>query len=311
MTRFGKPLIILAYHGLVQDTRDVLNDFCFVTPQKLQSDLTLIRSHGWDLVNLSQALGALKQEGLGKPSVAITFDDGLKSVIELGAPVFQCHTLAPTIFLPSELSEQQKPLWYTRVIKALRDTPQPAFTFLGRRFCLTTDNERSQANVVIQNALRALHPKAVDALVEKLSCALMPANSGMHSFPLLTPVECRQAVEAGHATFGAHSATHAIHSHLNEAELTQEISSSVAAVARIEPSANKIYAFPNGRRRDFSARCFSILQRHGVSFALSTIAGWNTARTNPFALKRFCVGPKTDLKPLLESLRWRLTGWVP
>jgi peptidoglycan/xylan/chitin deacetylase (PgdA/CDA1 family) len=305
------PLVILAYHGLVLDTRNVLNDFCFVTPEKLLSDLSTIRKMGWSLVGLNEGLLELAERKLRCPSVAITFDDGLSSVVELGSSILSEHKTRATIFIPSEISLSGGCLWYTQVISALKATQLSNFEFLGRRFSIADFSERARANILIQNALRAIHPRAIKSMMQELLQRLeVDSSFASDQYRVLSPSQCATAQANGVFDFGAHSATHAIHSQLDEKELRSEIAESLRFVDSLKNSGPLLYAYPNGRKRDFSARCSRILSEQGAYCALSTIPGWNFSLSDVFSIRRFCVGQRTDLKGVLSSIRWKCQGWL-
>ncbi|MEY2988031.1 MAG: hypothetical protein RJB13_1552 [Pseudomonadota bacterium] len=305
------PLVIFAYHGLVNETRSVLNDFCFVTPAKLHFDLSMVCKMGWSLIGLQDGLSALSNGTLERPSVAITFDDGLSSVVELGSDILSEHRIRATIFMPSEISSTGEMLWYTKVIGALSNSQRTHFDFLGRHFPITDLTERALASELIQNALRSLHPTAIELLTDDLLRRLEVDESIVsNQFRVLSPSQCADAGINGVFDFGAHSATHSIHSQLDESELKLEIGKSLQFVASLQSNRPLLYAYPNGGKRDFSERCKKILAEKGAYCALSTIPGWNFTFRDAFSLRRFCIGQHTDLSRPLSSIRWKWQRWL-
>lgn len=309
MGTFAKPLVVLAYHGITSDLSSVLNDFCFVTPEKLDSDLKQIAEEGWSFIGLQEGLADLKRGALRQPSVAITFDDGLSSVEEHGRSILLRHGCRGTIFVPSVISTERQSLWYTRVICALRSTRLQKFEFLGRVFSLSNFADRVYANIVIQNALKLLHPRAISALLSELLLQLeVEPQSMKRDLEVLSPDDCSRLRKEGVFAFGAHSATHAIHSLLSETELKAEIKHSLCFLERIQDQTPLLYAYPNGRKQDFSSRCRMLLSENNVFSALTTLPGWNFANRDLYSIRRFCVGQGTRLKYFLSGLRWRLQG---
>jgi peptidoglycan/xylan/chitin deacetylase (PgdA/CDA1 family) len=312
MTAAGKPLVVLAYHGLVRETQTVLNDFCFVTPQRLDADLKCVAESGWKLVGLNQGVSALEDGSLDSPSVAVTFDDGFSSVVRTGADILRDNHCRATIFLPSGCVKNGESLWFARVIALLKNTTRQEFEFLGRSFVISDFQSRCTVNRYLQDILRCLHPQAILILVERLKETLQVESDDVgDELKLMSLADCDSALRSGVFDFGGHSASHAIHSQLDSRTLKTEICDSLNFLAEIGAGGPRLYAYPNGRRKDFSLRCEKILAENNVYCALSTIAGWNYSLKDRFAIRRFCVGPQTDLRRLLSPLRWQFARWLP
>ncbi|NBX16217.1 MAG: hypothetical protein EBR09_02510 [Proteobacteria bacterium] len=302
----GKPLVVLAYHGLVLDTRSVLDDFCFVTPRKIDADLSFAVKSGWRLIGLREGLAALENGSLRSASVAVTFDDGFSSVVDLAGNILRKHLCPATIFIPSAHIRTGEKLWFTRVISALKRTSLSEFIFLGRTFELNDFGARCQASRRIQNLLRCLHPQAISGLVNRLEAVLKTGNhASCDEFRLMSEEECQSALLSDDFDFGGHSSTHAIHTQLDRQQLLHEISDSLSFSDNFAKSGVRLYAYPNGRKEDFSSRCEKILAGQSVYGALTTVAGWNFSLKNRYALRRFCIGPETDMKEILSPWRWQ------
>lgn len=301
------PLVILAYHGLVENLSVVLDDFCFVTPSKMVSDLRLVRSLGWQFISLREGILGLQNGGLTKPSVAVTFDDGFLSVLSLGLDLLREANCKATVFVPSGVALEQNVLWFVRVISLLKGTQKSDFNFLGRPINVGDHDSRVKANRLIQRTLKGLHPAAIQNVLEQMRVSL-----GLETEELPVDVktmslkDCRDALDSGFIDFGAHSATHAIHSQLHAAELRAEIKESISFLKLIIPDLEYLYAYPNGRKQDFGPRCSGVLAEHNIHCALTTIPGWNYSFKNRYAIRRFPMGQDTDLRKCLSRWRWQM-----
>ena len=304
------PLVIFAYHGLIPSTSMALNDFCFVTPEKIESDLAKVRKNGWSLVRLHEGIARLKDTRLDGPAVAITFDDGFWNVVQFGSELFERHNIVPTIFIPTDSILKRKQLWYTRIISAISVTEMPTFEFLGRHFSIKTAREKSVVSKFIQDAFKQLHPHAIECLVADLEESLNISSPEESVFRLLTADECKREVERARFDFAPNSASHAIHSRLNQQAIETEVADSIAAIKLIQAHPFHIYAYPNGSWHDITDACPEILARSGVSYGLTTQPGWNVSAAQPFYLRRFCIGQHTDVDKLLTSVRWRFQAWI-
>jgi peptidoglycan/xylan/chitin deacetylase (PgdA/CDA1 family) len=129
------------------------------------------------------------------------------------------------------------------------------------------------------------------------------------AFSLMSWDEVGELERGGTFRFGAHTVDHEIVSRLDDAALERQIRASIEAVARHARQPSRTFAYPNGRRQDFDARAAGIIRAAGGTAAVSTISGLNSARTDPFALRRLTVGADMSF----DEFRLRASGllWSP
>jgi len=259
------------------------------------------------LAPLDQALFQVAENRLSRPTVALTFDDGFASVIHYGSSILREFGARATLFLPTRCVLNQQHLWFTKVISYLRNTPLQSFYFLGRRFDTSTYQSKVFASQEIQGFLKRLHPSAIEFLLLELAQeTCVDPDLREDVFNLVEWSQCENGRSSGEFDFGAHSASHAIHTQLDFEDLSTEIAESTDAIGSLKQSFPLIYAYPNGQKSDFSEVCRRLLIDRSVSSALTTIPGWNVHLRNPFSVYRFCIGPNTDVVGILNSVRWRL-----
>ena len=85
--------LVLTYHG-VEDREGPL----FVDPDSFAAQLDLVVESGADAVTVSQLVEQVRAGVLTRPTVAITFDDGLASVARIAAPLLVERELPATVF---------------------------------------------------------------------------------------------------------------------------------------------------------------------------------------------------------------------
>lgn len=101
MTR-GADTIVLCYHALSEDWHAPLS----VTPQQFEFQIGLLASRGYRGTTFTEA--AL-EEGPEK-RVAVTFDDGYRSVIDVARPILDRHGFPATVFVPTRFMDPDKPM---------------------------------------------------------------------------------------------------------------------------------------------------------------------------------------------------------
>lgn len=93
--------LVLCYHALSERFPAQLS----TTPELFARQLRRLRSRGYRGVTFSQA--AQKPRGR---TVAITFDDGYRSVLQLGLPILQELGWPATIFVPTDFVGSEEPM---------------------------------------------------------------------------------------------------------------------------------------------------------------------------------------------------------
>jgi peptidoglycan/xylan/chitin deacetylase (PgdA/CDA1 family) len=110
-------ILVLCYHAVSPDWDAPLS----VTPDQLDSQLAYLRKKGYRGVTFSDAL--MRREG-GK-RVAITFDDGYRSVARLARPILEAHGMPATVFVPTDFIGAERPMSWPGIDRWL-DGPHAA-----------------------------------------------------------------------------------------------------------------------------------------------------------------------------------------
>ncbi|TXR53924.1 polysaccharide deacetylase family protein [Reinekea thalattae] len=95
---------ILVYHHVATDTPASTS----VSPEQFRQHLELIKSNGYQVVDLAQALDTIRSgEPLAKPSIAITFDDGFNDIYTQAWPLLKEYNFPFTVFVSTDAIDQQ------------------------------------------------------------------------------------------------------------------------------------------------------------------------------------------------------------
>jgi peptidoglycan/xylan/chitin deacetylase (PgdA/CDA1 family) len=87
-------LLVLCYHGISEQWPAAMS----VTPEGLESQLRLLVSRGYRGATFLDAVS----ERPSRKTVVVTFDDALRSVLELGLPILARLGLPATVFVPTD-----------------------------------------------------------------------------------------------------------------------------------------------------------------------------------------------------------------
>jgi peptidoglycan/xylan/chitin deacetylase (PgdA/CDA1 family) len=103
----GKPsprtdTLVLCYHALSADWEAPLS----VTPQQLDDQLRYLSERGYRGVTFTDAVRGTHAGRV----VAVTFDDGCRSVFELAGPILERFEMPGTVFVPTDYIGREEPM---------------------------------------------------------------------------------------------------------------------------------------------------------------------------------------------------------
>ena len=95
-------VVVLCYHAVSPDWPAQMS----VTPERFEQQLKLLVGRGYRGATFAQAATAPPH----RRTVAVTFDDGLRSVLERAFPLLERLGLPATVFVPTDLVGVDEPL---------------------------------------------------------------------------------------------------------------------------------------------------------------------------------------------------------
>ena len=98
----GSDVLVLCYHAVSQTWPADLS----IAPQLLAEQLRYLTGKGYRGVTFSEAVAG----GTGGKLVAVTFDDGYRSVLELALPILQGLGIPGTLFVPTDYIGSEEPM---------------------------------------------------------------------------------------------------------------------------------------------------------------------------------------------------------
>jgi peptidoglycan/xylan/chitin deacetylase (PgdA/CDA1 family) len=296
-------ITILLYHGVVRAHLPV-TDWCFLDDSLFRRQIAYLIEN-FSIVSLSAAINLLKNGAVDKPTVVLTFDDGYQNNFDVAFPVLKQYGIPATIFLTTGLVDSSDTVWFCHIIRALSCTLKQSIRWNDTDLDLSKPRLRAAASIRLQASLKEYPPAELGSLVQRIYEVLdvdplTPLDLDS-PFRMLTGSSIRTMLESGLVEFGAHTQTHAILSLLSPEDQWREISCSVTAVEHVTGQPCRLFAYPNGRTRDYDAKTIGLLRKCGVFAAVSTVSGSNDSRTSLMELKRYGVGSNVGM-PMFQLL---------
>jgi hypothetical protein len=285
------------YHGIVRAPLPVY-DWCFADESSFHSQMKYIKRH-FEVISLSEAVERLRSGRIHQPTIVITFDDGLQNNYDVAFPILREAGLPATVFLTTGLVNTNDTLWYCRLNLALSETTKASFVWNGCSFDLSEPGSKAKTASVIETRMKELpQPKLLSEIrkiVLELDCNPDSPVEYNSPFRMLNTDAIAEMTASGLIEFGAHTHSHAILSLLSPEECYDEIRRSISTVQDLTGRPCELFAYPNGRARDYNPKVIQILRACGVRASLTAIEGYNDPTTPLMELMRSAIGANTSM----------------
>jgi peptidoglycan/xylan/chitin deacetylase (PgdA/CDA1 family) len=298
---------IVMYHGFTdQDSHEGIanHEQKHLHARSFETQLRYLRAD-YRILPLADVIRAYAAgTDLPARAVAITIDDGYRSVFRVAFPILKQLGLPATIYLATDFVHNQRWLWTDRVEYAVNHTRRDDLEVTLGATPLTLDL-RSRASRIaadrdLRSAFKALPQAVRDAAVEQLEqaaeCALGDGRGDTTLYDPLRWAEAAEMADSGLAEIGSHTHTHVILSRCDPVRVAHELRLSKQIIEHQLARSCTAFCYPNGRLGDFNAATRALLQEHGYTSGLTTVYGRNGRDTDVLALMRYNLG-----KPMVRG----------
>ena len=104
-------LSILGYHGFSLGDEHRFRPGLFLRPEQFEKRLKFLRSEGFRVLPLDDAIGLLQQGALRRKDVAITIDDGFHGTAEVALPLLRRYRYPATIYVTTYYVVRNHPIF--------------------------------------------------------------------------------------------------------------------------------------------------------------------------------------------------------
>ncbi|MCB2017163.1 MAG: polysaccharide deacetylase family protein [Hydrogenophaga sp.] len=327
--RLHHRLSIITFHRVLtaSQRQDYPLPGLAVTPEELDWHLGYFTRH-FRCVSLARARALWAERHVkGAPLLAVTFDDGQLDNYLNALPVLERHGVTATFFVPSQVLEDQRPLWYDQLATALRQLctcidpaagqkggaiGSEALHLLGE---LQTEQgtPRTPGPVDIASALEFTKAwtssRREDWMRRARTLVPDPARASWDGF--MSVDQLKTLATRGHE-IGSHSHSHPILPQCPDDMLLDEVAGSKQRLESALGLTIESFCYPNGST---DGRTIDLVRRSGYQAAVTTEWGSNAVGADPLRLRRFDMNARNaqDRKGRLSQARlaWRMSGLHP
>ncbi|KFC75022.1 putative polysaccharide deacetylase [Bosea sp. LC85] len=246
-----------------------------ITPEFLDQTLTLIKSQGYDIVSLDEAVVRLQSPRSSRFFVALTFDDGYRDNLDHAWPVLAKHGVPWTLFVTTGFAERTARLWWLEMEEAIRALPRFALDLPDGGFSARTESDREK-RLAFETLYWRLRKGSEAILLSAISD--LARQAGIDGAALVER-EClpwetlRSLAGAPGVTIGAHTLSHPmLAKHPQEFARTEIVESK----ARLEQELGlqvRHFAYPVGDPGSAGKREFALAKAAGFTSAVTTRPG--------------------------------------
>jgi len=308
LERLRGQVAILTYHRVVS-AKELKTGYVqpgmYVTADTFAMQMQFLKQN-FSVIALSELLRLWSEGGWDaeRRYCVVTFDDGWLDNYLYALPVLKRHELPATVFLPTEFVGTDRWYWPDQIAwlcgharwRDVERRPQAADA-LQREFPwlagAATPTGSVDADALIERC-KAQAQDRIDALLTAWARHLDVALP--RDRQVINWVEAQEMSAAG-VSFGSHSATHRILTHLDADEARREIEGSWATLCAKPVAAVPVFCYPNG---DWSAEVARWVEAAGYAAAVTTEFGYEgEAPAGRFGLKRINVHDYVTCTPAL------------
>jgi peptidoglycan/xylan/chitin deacetylase (PgdA/CDA1 family) len=327
---FVPRAIILLYHRVTEVASDP--QLLCVSPAHFAQHLAIVRKCG-NPTRLNLLDEALRRGKGGRSAMIVTFDDGYSDNLCNAKPLLQRHEIPATVFMTTDILGSPKEFWQDDLERiclhpgVLPETLR--LTINGK----TVEYELGQASHYNEDTFRChrawnvsqkCNPTLRHQLYRSLIEILQPlptgerrtvvddllkwagiGTTGRSSHRGLSPEELIQLEDGGLIDIGSHTVSHPTLSALPVAAQVDEISQSKAHLESILGHPITGFAYPYGKRSDYTEATVAAVRAAGFQCACSNFAGIVQSNTERWQLPRFIVRDWGG-----EEFAARLSNWL-
>ncbi len=283
---------ILTYHRIIDIGRSFELDPIVVNAsiRNFERQMDYLKRN-YNAISLGEFVDCcIKKKNPPKNSVIIRFDDGYKDNYTNAYPILKKYNLPAVIFLTTRPIEKKELLWWDKTAYIINRTKKSNLILKGfGRYSLKNKKKTLKK---IQSRLKGLPEDKKNLMIEMLSEKL---KVKIKNKDICLDWNQVREMRKNNISFGAHTSTHPILTHLPLKMAEREILESKRIIEKNIKEEVGFFSYPNGENSDFNKDIKKILKKAGFKCALTYIAGRNSIRSDLFELKNIFVQYSEDM----------------
>lgn len=249
-------LIILNYHQVTPKYNQQFHSpGTWTQSDEFEKELIYLKNN----FNLISLRDISESKSIPKNSIAITFDDGFKSIEKYAIPLLEKHNIPATFFINTAYLDTNKASWAT----------------IGNYFYFSETLKQNLPKNYVEIKTTLRNTDSIETYnkyktrIEKLH-KFIPEN-----FTFFTNLEYLKTLNANLFAVGLHAHEHQRHSMLNNAEQEFNIKENIRILS-VLPTYIPIFAIPYGKPYDWNIQTENICNKYSLKI-MSAYGGQNVS----------------------------------
>jgi peptidoglycan/xylan/chitin deacetylase (PgdA/CDA1 family) len=312
--RLSRRALILLYHRVAESGSDPWQ--LAVTAQHFEEHLQILKRYARP-IPLRKLSAYIRDGGLPRRSVIVTFDDGYADNLLNAKPLLEKHAVPATIFVTTGYTGQDREFWWDelervllqpgRLPRELRLSVRGSDYYwdLGESADYDETTQRRHLgwrawaedgptvrHSIYRSIWQLMHPMSDDErrpIREELLLWAGVTGSARPTHRTLTGGEITDLSRDRLIEVGAHTVTHPQLSALSAESAERQIGESKACLEEMLGEPVTSFAYPFGRECDYSSETVGLVQQAGFDCACTTSVGAVQRGSNRFQLPRVHV----------------------
>jgi peptidoglycan/xylan/chitin deacetylase (PgdA/CDA1 family) len=288
-----KRLMILCYHGISIDDEHLWNPSLYMSAGTFRRRLQMLRSGGYNVLRLDEAVRRLFEGTLPPRGVVLTFDDGAMDFAKRALPLLQEFEMPATVYLTTYYCARRDPVFSTALRYTIwkgRTSGADHADLVEHPTALRSGDAAAQARTsrAIADYATAHHLSADEktALLRRVAARLGLDFDAIFARGILQimPPETVRALPRDLVDVEMH--THRHRSPRDAALFARELDENrdIIVALRGGATAPAHFCYPNG---DYHRALLPCLEDRDVKSATTCIPGLASPADNPLLLPRF------------------------
>lgn len=298
-------IFIIMYHKIDYDASPLFG--ASVNPDVFERHISQL-SKNYEIIDLNdinKSWSSRSSRKINKDFVILTFDDGYRNNYIHAFPVLKKYRVPATIFLATGFIGTDRLLWHDEIAWILYNAASvPEIAALAKH---NIYQDITDDLLLFYNCDKSEQVKILFSIVAKLKCLSIEERirmikglakvckvniwPGKSSRAMLSWDEVVEMSDNG-ISFGSHTVSHPVMSSVSASNARSEIVTSKKIIEGYIQKSVTTFAYPYGKRDDFTNETVKILSDEGFECACSTV--WGTEQypiKEPLALKRMGASP--------------------
>lgn len=292
-----------------------LNCHLSITPEFLDTTITLVRDMEYDLVTIDEAVRRIRGSRHNRPFAAITLDDGYRDNLVEALPVFEKHCAPFTLFIAPGLIDGNTVLWWDTLEEIVTKQGSVELAGTGGKLVLDCNsaNRKAYSNCVATEYLTKTIPELERSNAVRKLAEVNGIDPDEHMRNVLMDWdEIAQIAAHPLCTIGAHSMNHLNLARLDLDGARNEIEMGRSTLEDRLGIEVRHMAYPYGSAEAAGAREVKLAANAGFDSAVTTRHGviHPEHASHLHVLPRISINGRYQNRKYIRTMLSGLTGVV-